>query len=342
MPRLRSRVRVSFPAPDHQEQGKPRLPFVLLGWIPRRDSKAVMQRIANPSSPVRLRVAPPASVPPRLCQGSHRGAPLSHLRRAHNAPRARMAKSADAADLKSAARHRAYGFDPRSGHHPNAIRAHRPTPRGRPHDDDCPRRAERGCAQARGLRLGDVRLRQLGLHHGRPHGRLQRLLRGRGRRRRRLGHAGLDAGAGRCRTWWSCSRCRRSAPMPTCARPRSGCCCSPPPAAWRPPPGWPTWGRATWRWRSSAIVLSNLFYAYGESLIAAFLPELARREAIGQRLGLGLELRLFRRHADAGPEPGLRDLGAGAGHDGAAVRAGDDAHHRRRLRPGRRWPPSRC
>ena len=60
------------------------------------------------------------------------------------------------------------------------------------------------------------------------------------------------------------------------------------------------------------------------------------------RLGLGLELRLLRRHADAGPEPGLCDLGAGPGHDGAAVRAGDDADHRRRLRRWRRWPPSRC
>ncbi len=48
MPRLRSTVRDRFPAPD--TQGK-----YLLG----RDSKAVMQRIANPSSPVRLRVAPP-------------------------------------------------------------------------------------------------------------------------------------------------------------------------------------------------------------------------------------------------------------------------------------------
>ena len=36
-----------------------------------------------------------------------------------------------------------------------------------------------------------------------------------------------------------------------------------------------------------AIVLSNLFYAYGEALTAAFLPELARREALGKVSGWG-------------------------------------------------------
>ena len=36
-----------------------------------------------------------------------------------------------------------------------------------------------------------------------------------------------------------------------------------------------------------AIVSSNLFYAYGESLNAAFLPELARREAMGRVSGWG-------------------------------------------------------
>jgi UMF1 family MFS transporter len=36
-----------------------------------------------------------------------------------------------------------------------------------------------------------------------------------------------------------------------------------------------------------AIVLSNTFYTYGESLTAAFLPELARREALGRVSGWG-------------------------------------------------------
>jgi MFS transporter, UMF1 family len=42
-----------------------------------------------------------------------------------------------------------------------------------------------------------------------------------------------------------------------------------------------------------AIVLSNLFYAYGESLIAAFLPELARREALGRVSGWGWSFGYF-------------------------------------------------
>ncbi len=37
----------------------------------------------------------------------------------------------------------------------------------------------------------------------------------------------------------------------------------------------------------TAIVLSNLFYSYGESLTSAFLPELARREAMGRVSGWG-------------------------------------------------------
>ncbi len=42
-----------------------------------------------------------------------------------------------------------------------------------------------------------------------------------------------------------------------------------------------------------AIVLSNLFYSYGESLTAAFLPELARREALGKVSGWGWSFGYF-------------------------------------------------
>ena len=42
-----------------------------------------------------------------------------------------------------------------------------------------------------------------------------------------------------------------------------------------------------------AIVVSNLFYAYGESLTAAFLPELARREAMGRVSGWGWSFGYF-------------------------------------------------
>ena len=43
----------------------------------------------------------------------------------------------------------------------------------------------------------------------------------------------------------------------------------------------------------AAIVLSNLFYAYGEALTAAFLPELARRDALGRVSGWGWSFGYF-------------------------------------------------
>ena len=42
-----------------------------------------------------------------------------------------------------------------------------------------------------------------------------------------------------------------------------------------------------------AIILSNVFYSYGESIIAAFLPELARREAMGRVSGWGWSFGYF-------------------------------------------------
>lgn len=42
-----------------------------------------------------------------------------------------------------------------------------------------------------------------------------------------------------------------------------------------------------------AIILSNSFYAYGESLIAAFLPELARNDALGRVSGWGWSFGYF-------------------------------------------------
>jgi MFS transporter, UMF1 family len=43
----------------------------------------------------------------------------------------------------------------------------------------------------------------------------------------------------------------------------------------------------------AAVIVSNLFYAYGEALIAAFLPELARREALGRVSGWGWSFGYF-------------------------------------------------
>jgi UMF1 family MFS transporter len=46
-------------------------------------------------------------------------------------------------------------------------------------------------------------------------------------------------------------------------------------------------------WALVAIVLSNVFYSYGESLIAAFLPELAREDRIGRVSGWGWSFGYF-------------------------------------------------
>ncbi len=43
----------------------------------------------------------------------------------------------------------------------------------------------------------------------------------------------------------------------------------------------------------AAVVLSNLFYSWGESMTAAFLPELARREAMGRVSGWGWSFGYF-------------------------------------------------
>jgi UMF1 family MFS transporter len=46
-------------------------------------------------------------------------------------------------------------------------------------------------------------------------------------------------------------------------------------------------------WAVAAIILSNTFYSYGESLIASFLPELARPDAMGRVSGWGWSLGYF-------------------------------------------------
>ena len=52
-------------------------------------------------------------------------------------------------------------------------------------------------------------------------------------------------------------------------------------------------GQGDVAWAVAAIVLSNAFYSYGESLTAAFLPELARREAMGRVSGWGWSFGYF-------------------------------------------------
>ena len=57
---------------------------------------------------------------------------------------------------------------------------------------------------------------------------------------------------------------------------------------------WPAPGRATWRWRSLAIVLSNVvLLATASRSTAAFLPELARPDAMGRVSGWGWSFGYF-------------------------------------------------
>jgi hypothetical protein len=195
-------------------------------------------------------------------------------------------------------------------------------------------------AQARGLRLGDVRLRQLGLHHGGADGGVQRLLRGRGGRRR-PGHAGLDRDAGLSSLLVMLTMPAWAPGRPACGQ-EAAAGASAPWAACSPPraglggPGRP----AGWRWWPSCCRTSST--AYGESLIAAFLPELARREAWGRVSGWGWSFGYF---------GGMLTLGLSLGYVLWAQGAGP-------CRPPQfvpvtmlitpasmrwpRWPPSRC
>lgn len=52
-------------------------------------------------------------------------------------------------------------------------------------------------------------------------------------------------------------------------------------------------GRGDVGWAVVAVILSNCFYAYGESLIASFLPELARADALGRVSGWGWSFGYF-------------------------------------------------
>ena len=79
-------------------------------------------------------------------------------------------------------------------------------------------------------------------------------------------------------------------------------------------------------WAIVAIVVSNIAYSYGESLTAAFLPELARPEAMGRVSGWGWSF---------GYLGGMLALGLGLAYVlSAQARGGDDADHRRHLRAG--------
>ncbi len=78
--------------------------------------------------------------------------------------------------------------------------------------------------------------------------------------------------------------------MPTCTRQRSDCCSSPPRGALSSLPDWRSSGAAISRSALRLVILSNFFFGTGENLIAAFLPEIARGEAMGRVSGWGWSL----------------------------------------------------
>ena len=81
------------------------------------------------------------------------------------------------------------------------------------------------------------------------------------------------------------------------------------------------------------IVLSNFFFGTGENVVAAFLPELAKGEALGKVSAWGWTLGYIGGLLTLARVPRLRDLGAGARASSAQqLRAGDHADHRGDLR----------
>ncbi len=90
------------------------------------------------------------------------------------------------------------------------------------------------------------------------------------------------------------------------------------------------------------IVLSNLFYAYGESLTAAFLPELAAADALGRVSGWGWSFGYFGGMLTLGLRSRLRDPGAAARREGQPSSCRSRCGSPRSCTAWRRSPPSRC
>ena len=79
------------------------------------------------------------------------------------------------------------------------------------------------------------------------------------------------------------------------------------------------------------IVLSNVFFGTGENIAAAFLPELAKGEAMGKVSAWGWSLGYIGGLITLARLLGVRDLGRRSGPNGGSVRSGHDVDHGRHV-----------
>ncbi|CAA9425471.1 MAG: Uncharacterized MFS-type transporter, partial [uncultured Ramlibacter sp.] len=188
------------------------------------------------------------------------------------------------------------------------------------------RGAEPGRAQARGVRLGDVRLRQFGLHHGGHHRRLRRLLRRRHRGKGGLGHVRLDRGAQHLVRHRDAHHAEhRGLRRPSSGEEADPCAGDTGVRREHRCPGvrGAGFGGAGHAADHRFQHLLQLWRVTHRRLPAG--AGTARGHGEGERMGLGL--RLLRRHAGPGHLPGLRAVGAAAGHSREPVRSRDHGDH---------------
>ncbi|MNQ79163.1 hypothetical protein D3C85_940970 [compost metagenome] len=200
------------------------------------------------------------------------------------------------------------------------------------------RHASQPCPRSdtsRNLGLGDVRFRQLRLHDGGDHCRVQCLLRRGGRQGRSLGYAGLDQ---RHRSVLCSDHPDRAADRRLCRRLRL-----------QEAPAAVQHGRLrrlhlwTRAGRTGGARCRDPFHRAIELLLRQrrepdrrLLAPTRPSRCLGQGVRLGLGVRLHRRPGQPGRLSGLRQLGSGAGPDCGAVRAGVHADHRGLVRCSQR------